>query len=185
MALDKLKREINERAAQAAHAAEEQRRSDAEKARAYWEYKNGQRPALQCLQLIERHFWVCVNDFSRLGNLKILRTNRPMFLHLFHIPGSAATLADPSLYVSFECGGWDRNTIKLEVSGQDALAFFAEYERMSHRSGDVSFPRESYVRVSGGFKIESFAIRAAHNWVETSFEDYYRKLMGSRNKSLK
>ena len=181
MALNKLKRELDEKAAQAALAEKNKRKADDDKEQMLREYKDSQRPALRCLQSLEGLFRECVNDFSRLANLKIAHSNRPMWL--FRLAGqSSATIDDPKLYVSFDASGWDRNTIQLEVFLRQGLQFSAEYSRMGHYSQGVSFPHETYVLVRENLPVESFEIQAAHKWLESNFEEYYRRLTDFRNK---
>jgi hypothetical protein len=181
MPLENLKRELKEQRKRAVQLEQEKRHAEAARQVDLREYTKGQIPALRCLQSIERHFWECVHDFAGLANLKISHTNRPMFLHLFPIPGLAATLAKPDLYASFECGGWNRNTARLQVSGQDAIWFCAEYERQGHYAQGVAFQHESYVRVSDSLKISAFNPTAARTWLDALFEDYYRKLTAHFN----
>jgi hypothetical protein len=181
MALDKLKKELIEKAARDAQAQKNMRKAEAEKEQALLDYKNHQLPALQCLQLLEDFFWECVNDFSRLASLKIHYTNRPrVSWWTLRTRGSSLTIDDPKLYVSFDCSAsWEFKTIQLEVFYQQGLQFTAEHGYTGHRvTGGGHIESKSYVRVRKNLSVESFEIQAARKWLESNFEEYYRRLNG-------
>lgn len=190
MALDKLRRELNEKAAQAERAERERQKAIAEREQAFLEYKKSQQPAFKCLQLLEDFFWECVDDYSRLANLRIKRTNRSDSAWLFRLLGissSSATILEPELYVRYESGEWTNEIIKLEVflppkdsleESWQGLQFTAEYSTEQHRiPGGIgrSTPYERHVLVCEKLPIESFEIQAARKWLESNFERYYRE----------
>ncbi|MCY7346380.1 MAG: hypothetical protein LH614_09205 [Pyrinomonadaceae bacterium] len=182
MALDKLKRELSEKAVRDAQAQKDKQKAVAEEMHTQREYKESQRPALQCLQLLEDFFWECVNDFSRLANLKIYHTNRPKTSWWNRRPKSSLTLDEPNLYVrfsGFKDDNYDHLSIQFGVNtiSRYGLEFTADYGRLGRSiTGGGYVEGKTYARVCKNLSVESFEIQTARSWLESNFEEFYKKL---------
>lgn len=180
MALHKLQDIVKEKAVRDAQAENDRRRVIAEAVQAQLEHQESHRHALQCLQQLEDFFWKCANDFSRLANLKIYYTNRPKFHRLTRLFGGyAATIHNLELYVSYDSDGRESKDVRLKVLGQKELQFSADYKESSSLvRGRGYVGGKTYVSMFKNLPVDTFEVQAARKWLESNFEEFYKKLHG-------
>jgi hypothetical protein len=183
MALERIRREVEE---QRARAEAQARKNREEAVRREQEYQHRLKFVLIYLQELEDYFWECAYEFSRLTGCSIKRTTRKkqgILSRLIGIPSPSVTLKYPYLMVDYEPLKFDYSGCKPHVclsAHLEGLHFHAEYGCTSEtHDGPVHHVE---VAVHDLLSRDTYNDVAARAWLETKFEEYYHALMNYAKK---